>query len=96
MPFYAHAAIESGDTKYQRGDAVPEDIDGFAELVEAGSVSEQPYDPASEPTQTPDFVEIDGVRYEKVASDAAQSADGADVGASVQATDGAEADDDRA
>lgn len=65
MP-YAHAVIETSDgTVYKRGDQVPSDLEGYDELVDAGSVRDEEYDAADEPTQTPDFVEIDGVRYIK-------------------------------
>lgn len=75
-PMYAHATIELADgRKFQRGDEIPRDfatdLPGMSELVEAGSVRDEPYDPANEPTQTPDTVEIDGVVYVK-AADAAE------------------------
>lgn len=73
MAFYAHAVIEVGDTKFQRGDEVPSDIDGFDELVESGSVREdEEYDPAADEVGPPEVVEIDGVRY-------VQASDGADT-----------------
>lgn len=71
---YAHAVIEvprdaddpsAGVVVYQRGDVVPDDLDGMDELVEYGSVKDEEYDPSNEPTQTPKYVEIDGVRYVK-------------------------------
>lgn len=71
---YAHAVIEvprnpedpsEGVIIYKRGDSVPSDLRGFDELSEYGSVSDEPYDPSNEPTQIPDYVEIDGVRYVK-------------------------------
>ena len=43
MPHYAHAVIEHGSIKYQRGDLVPDDLPGLDELVEYGSVSSEPY-----------------------------------------------------
>jgi len=71
---YAHAVIEvpvdaddpgKGVTRYNRGDTVPDDLPGIEELVEAGSVRDDEYDPTEEPTQAPEFIEIDGVRYIK-------------------------------
>lgn len=71
---YAHAVIEvprdvedpsAGVVVYQRGDSVPDDLPGMDDLREAGSVSDDEYDADNEPTQVPDFVEIDGVRYVK-------------------------------
>lgn len=70
MALYAHAVIEDGDTKYQRGDTVPDSLGGLDELRANGAVSDQPYDPDAEPTQTPEVVEIDGVRYVKASDDA--------------------------
>lgn len=72
---YAHARIEVRNeddsvTIYDRGDEVPEDIDGYDEMVEAGSISDEEYDPAADVSPPPDYVEIDGVRYEKVTDDA--------------------------
>lgn len=73
MP-YAHAVIEvpfdaedptQGVVVYQRGDEVPDDLPGAEELREHGSVRDEEYDASKEPTQVPDFVEIDGVRYVK-------------------------------
>jgi hypothetical protein len=65
MSFYAHAVIEVDGTKYQRGDAVPDDVAGFDELVDAGAVSDEEYDASAEPVQTPEEVEINGVKYVK-------------------------------
>jgi hypothetical protein len=71
---YAHAVIEvpvdaddpgKGVVRYERGADVPDDLPGIEELVEAGSVRDEEYDPSEEPKQTPDFIEIDGVRYIK-------------------------------
>ena len=78
---YAHAVIEvpvdaddpgKGVVKYNRGDTVPDDLPGIDELVESGAVRDDEYDSSDEPTQVPDFVEIDGVRYIKT-SDGASS-----------------------
>jgi hypothetical protein len=75
MPLYAHALIELEDgTRYQRGETVPEDVDGIEELMEAGSVSEAEYDPAADVSPAPEVVEIDGVKYVK-ASDGAEAED---------------------
>lgn len=63
---YAHAVIELPDgSKIQRGAQVPEDLEGLDELVEAGSVSEDSYDPAADKVDPPDVVEIEGFRYIK-------------------------------
>lgn len=71
---YAHAVIEvprdDDVVVYNRGDEVPDDLPGMDELREFGSIQDEPYDPANEPKQVPDYVEIDGVRYAKVNSDA--------------------------
>lgn len=76
---YAHAVIEvprdaedpsAGVVTYQRGAEVPDDLAGMDELREYGSVRDESYDPAEEPAQTPDVVEIDGVRYVKTGDDA--------------------------
>jgi hypothetical protein len=74
----AHAVIEftTGEgedaqtTRYDRGVEVPSDIPGYDELVEAGSISDEPYDPEVEKPEPPDEIEIDGVVYVK-ASDGA-------------------------
>jgi hypothetical protein len=79
---YAHAVIEvprdandpsQGSVTYKRGDTVPDDLSGIEELREAGSVRDEEYDPSDEPTQVPDFVEIDGVRYVKTGDGANNS-----------------------
>lgn len=80
---YAHALIEvpvdaedasKGVVKFARGDEVPADLPGYDELVEGGSVSDEPYDPENDKVPAPDTVEIDGVRYVKV-SDGAEATD---------------------
>lgn len=73
----AHAVIEypdeNGETvRYDRGREVPSDIPGYDALVEAGSISDEPYDPAVEKPDPPAEIEIDGVVYIK-ASDGATS-----------------------
>lgn len=69
---YAHAVIEvavdpedpgAGVTRYNRGDSVPDDLPGYDDMVEAGSISDEEYDPADEPVLHPQYIEIDGVRY---------------------------------
>jgi hypothetical protein len=48
MPkFYAHAVVHDheADVIYQRGDEIGPDVPGFDELVEAGSVKDEPYEP---------------------------------------------------
>lgn len=37
---YANTLIEVGDKKYNRGDLLPDDVDGIEELVEWGSAVE--------------------------------------------------------
>jgi hypothetical protein len=82
MAFYAHAVIELEDgTKIQRGDSVKKsDVEGFDELLDAGSISEEPY-VAPEPeasdikvaqTVDDDTVVVDGVVYKR-ASDGAST-----------------------
>lgn len=71
MPFFAHAVIETEEHRYERGSEVPEDLAGFDELVEAGSVSEEQYDASVEAVPAPDVIEMDGVRYVR-ASDGEQ------------------------
>ena len=73
----AHAVIEytdedGGTVRYDRGAEVPSDIPGYDDLVEAGSVSDEAYDPEVEKPEPPDEIEIDGVVYIK-ASDGATS-----------------------
>lgn len=73
----AHAVIEytdedGGTVRYDRGTEVPSDVPGYDELVEAGSVSDETYDPEVEKPEPPDEIEIDGVVYVK-ASDGATS-----------------------
>jgi hypothetical protein len=72
MTLIAHAVIEvpvdaedptQGVTRYERGDAVPEDLDGIEELIDAGSVSEEEYDPAEDAAPPLQEVVIDGIRY---------------------------------
>lgn len=66
---YAHAVIELEDRTIQRGAEVSEadfaDADRYEELVDGGSISDQPYDPEVDEVDPPDVVEIDGVRYVK-------------------------------
>lgn len=72
---YAHALIELEDgTRIQRGDTVPDDLPGFEELVEAGSLSDDEYDPAADVAPAPEVIEIDGVKYVK-ASDGSEATD---------------------
>ena len=81
---YAHALIEipvdsedasQGVIKYGRGDEVPADLPGYDDLVEGGSISEAPYDPEADKVPAPDVVEIEGVRYVKVADGAQEDTD---------------------
>jgi hypothetical protein len=67
MP-YAHALIEvrqddGSVVKYDRGEEVPTDIPGYDEMVEAGSIRDEEYDPDQDKSDPPPYVEIDGVRY---------------------------------
>ncbi len=83
----AHAVIEytdedGGTVRYDRGRDVPSDIPGYDELVEAGSISEDPYDPAVEQPPAPEQIEIDGVVYVK-ASDGATNGASSDAGESA-------------
>lgn len=76
---YAHALIEYTDddgavVRYNRGDSVPKSTPGFDELVEEGAIKNEKYDPDAEPKLTPEFVEVDGVRYVK-ANDGAEAED---------------------
>lgn len=72
---YAHALIELEDgTRIQRGQEVSEEIPGYDELVEAGSIRDEEYDPAEDEVGPPEFVEVGGVRYLK-ANDGAETAD---------------------
>lgn len=76
---YAHALIEYTDDegrvyRLNRGDEVPSDVPGYDELVDGGAVRDEPYDPDAEPVLTPDYVEIEGVRYVKI-SDGAEAED---------------------
>lgn len=76
---YAHAVIEypvdpddlsKGTVRHNLGDEVPEDVPGYDELVEFGSISDEEYDPSNEPVLHPQFIEIDGVRYIKTGDSA--------------------------
>lgn len=75
---YAQVHLEDRDAddnvyRYAPGDEVPETINGYDELVENGSIVEE-FDPnheALQPAGPPDHVEIDGVRYERTAQEAA-------------------------
>lgn len=66
MTLYAHALIELGDRKIPRGAQVsadefdPETLKAYRE---AGTLSEDPYDPAADKSLPPVQVEIDGVVY---------------------------------
>lgn len=84
---YAHAVIEvprdaddpsAGVVVYRRGDEVPDDLTGMDELREYGSVRDEEYDPSDEPVQTPQSVEINGVRYVQ-SGDGATTTGGANV-----------------
>lgn len=67
---FAHALIELEDgTRIQRGETVPDDVPGLDELREAGSVSDEEYDPEQDVTGPPETVEIQGVRYVQVRDD---------------------------
>lgn len=69
---YAHATIEHPETgeKLHRGESVPDGFPGLEDLMEGGSVRDEPYDPDAEPKQLPDVVEIDGVVYRRAADGA--------------------------
>jgi hypothetical protein len=78
MTLFAHAVIEvpvdpedatRGVTRYERGDVVPDDVPGAAELSEAGSLSDESYDPSVEVQPPPKIVEIEGIRYVQQESD---------------------------
>lgn len=72
MP-YAHAVIELESRLIQRGDEVSADdfsADSWDELVEGGSISDEPYDEVEDTVPPPDVVEIDGVKYTKENTDA--------------------------
>ncbi len=76
---YAHALIEYTDddgnvVRFNLGDKVSKDVPGYDELVDGGAISDKPYDPDAEPKLTPEFVEIDGVRYVK-SKDGAEAED---------------------
>ena len=73
----AHALIEYTEEdgsviRIPRGTEVSEDVPGYDELVEAGSVSDEAYDPEVENPPAPEQIEIDGVVYVK-ASDGAET-----------------------
>lgn len=70
---YAHAVIELDDRTIQRGDKVFEDdfsTESWDELVDGGSIADEPYDEAADVVPPPDVVEIDGVKYTKEPQDA--------------------------
>jgi hypothetical protein len=73
----AHAVIEfqdedGGTVRINRGDEVSDSVPGYDALVEAGSVSDEPYDPSIEKPELPEEIVVDGVVYVK-ASDGAQT-----------------------
>jgi hypothetical protein len=79
---YAHALIEvrlddDSVVKYDRGEEVPSDIPGYDELVEAGSIRDEDYDPDQDKVGPPPYVEIDGVRYERQTDTAEETEDDA-------------------
>lgn len=77
MAYYAHALIELADgSKIPRDSEVdPDLVEGFDELVEAGSISAEKYDPKTDVVPAPESVEIDGVKYVKVTDGAEESPD---------------------
>jgi hypothetical protein len=69
---YAHMHIEDREadgtvTWYAPGEEVPESVNGYDDLVEQGAIKDEPYDPDAQPKALPEYVEIDGVRYERAA-----------------------------
>ncbi len=69
---YAHAVIEDAEgRRVEPGEEVPRDLPGLDELLEAGSVGAEPYEPpAPEP---PAEVEIEGVVYRRAGERASAS-----------------------
>lgn len=88
MPdLYAHAVIEDPESgrKFQRGDAVPDDLPGIEELREFGSVSDEEY-VAPEPDEAQvaaaevvdeDTVIVGGVEYKRAEDGATIEGDSA-------------------
>jgi hypothetical protein len=67
---YAHVNIEDRDDdgnviRYAPGDEAPETIKGYDELVEYGAIKDEEYNPDDYAPAPPQYVEIDGVRYER-------------------------------
>ncbi len=67
MTWYAHALIETGGRKYDRGDPIdPSDISELMLLSDYGTIREEPYSPAADRSAPPATLEIEGVRYIQV------------------------------
>lgn len=76
MPLYAHARIEDPENPalhWERGDEVSDaDVERLGLDPEYGAVSDVEYDEAADAPPAPDYIFIDGVRYERTGvSDAA-------------------------
>jgi hypothetical protein len=71
MALFAHARIEDPDNPgatWERGDEVSDaDAERLGLSDEYGALSEEPYDPESDKNEPPQYIEIDGVRYERKA-----------------------------
>lgn len=72
---YAYMHIEDREedgsvTWYEPGEEVPQSVNGFEDLVEQGAIGDEPYEPVA--PEPPQFVEIDGVRYERKTDDAGE------------------------
>jgi hypothetical protein len=69
MALIAHARIEDPEDPtrvWDRGDEVSaEDAERLGLERQFGAVSEEEYDPAADKNEPPQYVEIDGVRYER-------------------------------
>lgn len=71
MALYAHARIEDPEDPtqvWERGDSITEeDVERLGLDAEYGAFSEDEYDPEADKNDPPQYIEIEGVRYERKA-----------------------------
>lgn len=70
MALFAHARIEDPEDPtqvWERGDTISEDdADRLGLDPEFGAISEEEYDPEADANEPPQYIEIDGRRYERL------------------------------
>jgi hypothetical protein len=71
MALFAHARIEDPEDPtqvWERGDEITEaDVERLGLDAEYGAFSEEEYDPEADKNEPPQYIEIEGVRYERKA-----------------------------